>query len=379
MQSLQHPLSPQLLISGKTLNARLHQLHTRMLQNIPSIHRIACAVHDPREDWLRTFVNSTLSGESLSGYQFRLADSPSLRELAATGRNRVIDNIPATLKPDSDHSRWVLEQGYQSSFTVPMIDSGQFVGFIFFDSMQPGAFTPVVQRDLVLYSNLINMTVSSELTALRHIVAAVQVARDFAQLRDFETGMHIERMARYARLIAQTLAPELHLSDEFVEQVHLFAPLHDIGKIGIPDKILLKPGKLDAEEYRIIQTHVVKGGQIIERILGDFGLSDLPDSTLLTNIVLKHHEFLDGSGYPGGLRAPDIPMEARIVTVADIFDSLTSHRPYKKPWSMEEALDELDRMVSLGKLDPACVRALRSQLDEVRAIAQRYQDEDEHP
>jgi HD-GYP domain-containing protein (c-di-GMP phosphodiesterase class II) len=376
MSPTYHPLSPQLLISGKTLNERLQQLHTRMLQHIPCVDRIACAVYDASEDLLRTFVNSTRAGEPLIAYRFHLADSPSLRELAMNGLNRVIDDIPSTLRPDNAHSRWVLEQGYQSSCTVPMAHDGQFVGFTFFDSMQSRAFTPVVQRDLSLYSSLINMIVSSELTALKHIVAAVQVARDFAQLRDFETGMHIERMARYSRVIAQTLAPTYQLSDEFVEHVNLFAPLHDIGKIGIPDKILLKPGKLDAEEYRIIQTHVVKGGQIIERILGDFGLSELPDSAVLANIVLKHHELLDGSGYPAGLRAPDIPLEARIVTVADIFDALTSHRPYKQPWLIETAFEELDRMVQAGKLDGNCVNALRTQIEEVRAIYLRYQDQD---
>ncbi|MDZ4073719.1 MAG: HD domain-containing protein [Hylemonella sp.] len=367
-------LATHLFAPGSTLNQRLQQLHERLLDAIPCVDRIACAIYDPKEDWLKTFINSTREGRALNAYQFKLADSETLSELARLEQPRVIDDIPAALKPDNVHSRWVLEQGYHSSFTVPIYDNGVFAGFVFFDSRQSGAFTPVVQRDLALYCNLINMTLASEFAAVRSILATVAVARDFANLRDFETGAHLERMARIARVIARAIAGKYGLSDEFVEHVYLFAPLHDIGKIGVADHILLKPGRLDPQERALIQSHVSKGVEIIDKILGDFGLQQMPDSTILKNIVLLHHEFLDGSGYPASRRGAEIPIEARIVTVADIFDALTSQRPYKKSWSFEDACAELERMVTAGKLDADCVATLRTHQEELAGIIQRYQD-----
>jgi len=207
------------------------------------------------------------------------------------------------------------------------------------------------------------------------MLSSTRLARDFANMRDFETGAHLDRMARYARIIAKSLAPLYGLSDEFVEHVGLFAPLHDIGKIGIPDHILLKPGKLDAEERKIIESHVEKGGEIIDRIIHDFGLYEMPQLDLLRNIVLCHHEYLDGSGYPRGLKGDEIPLEARIITVADIFDALSCLRPYKQRWSAENALNELQSMVDAGQLDATCVAALEQNMDRIKEITTRFSDE----
>ena len=366
-------LATHLFSAGSTLSERLGQLHERLLQTTPCVDRIACAIYDAKEDWLKTFINST-RGEALAAYQFPLAESRSLSELAHSGRTRVIDDIPATLQPDTTHSRWVLAQGYRSSFTVPLYDNGAFAGFVFFDSRQRAAFTPVVQRDLALYCNLINMVLASEFAAVRSIVATVAVARDFTHLRDFETGAHLERMARVSRVIARTIADRRGLSDEFVEHVYLFAPLHDIGKIGVPDHVLLKRGRLDPAERAQMEAHVTKGGEMIEKIIGDFNLQQMPDSVVMKNIVLMHHEFLDGSGYPAGLRGEQVPVEARIVTVADIFDALTSARPYKQAWSIDDACLELERMAAAGKLDADCVAALRTARAELETILQRYRD-----
>lgn len=365
---------PHLIENGASLSRRLSALHDRLLERVPGVDRIACALYDPAEDMLKTFVNSTRTGEAIAAYEFRLSESRSLSQLAALGEFRVIDEISAAIRADNEHSAWLLRQGYRSSFTVPLYDNGALLGFVFFDSREPAAFTTEVQRDIVLFTNLIAMSIASELAAIRAIAASALVARDFANLRDFETGAHLERMARYARIIARDVAPQHGRGDEFVEHVFLFAPLHDIGKIGIADHILLKPGGLDAAERESMQSHVVKGGDMVQKILGDFGVQHLPDSGVMRNIVECHHEFLDGSGYPRGLKGDAVPLEARIVTVADIFDALTSIRPYKKAWSFEDAMGELERMVAAGKLDGDCVGALRRNRDAVLAINRRYID-----
>lgn len=360
--------------SSETLQDRLANLHESLLVKIPQIDRIGCAIYDPSTDLLKTFINSTRSGVPISGYEYTLANSRSLSSLALSRKQRVIDDIEKSLQPTNRHSAWVLEQGYKSSFTVPMYDQDAFIGFLFYDSTRPAAFTSEVQRDLVLYSNIVNMTLVREFSTIRSINATVHMARDFANLRDFETGAHLERMAKNSRIIARQLSGKHGLSDEFIEYVYLFAPLHDIGKIGIPDAVLLKPGKLDEEEKRIMQTHVAKGVEMVEKILHDFNLEKSKDSSIMRNIVAYHHEQMDGSGYPYGLKGDQIPVEARIITVADILDALVSARPYKRKWPMHEAVDELKRMAASGKLDGDCVDAVERNLEEIGRVVEEHQD-----
>lgn len=366
---------PTLPTSG-TLNERLSALHTRLLESFPFVDRIACALYEPDDDTLKTFINSTRTGKAIVGYEASLSSSPSLSQLAQSGDFRVLDDLASAIKADTVHSQWLKEQGYLSSFTVPMFDHGKLLGFSFFDSCQLAAFTPHAQRDLVLYAGLIGMMISSEMATIRAMIESTKLARELTEMRDFETGSHLDRMARYSRLIAHTIAPTHSLNDEFVEGVHLFAPMHDIGKIGIPDRILLKPGRLDPEERAMMMTHVEKGVEIIERIVGQKGERYFPESSLLRNIVHCHHEMLDGSGYPRGLKGKEIPIEARIVSVADIFDALTAKRPYKKEWSVDEAFAELQTLSEQGKLDEDCVHALISQREAVEDIRIRYVDHD---
>ena len=364
------------LLSGRlgTLTDRVEYVHGLVMEKLPSVDRIACALYDSKTDLLKTFINSTRQGEALKAYEIKLGDVPSLTALAETGECRVIDDIDAELIGDSTHTQWVRSKGYKSSFTVTLNNGSQLIGFLFFDSSQKGTFTPEVQRDLLIYSNLIQMAVASELMVIDSLLATTAAARDFADLRDFETGKHLDRMAQFSRLIAREIAEQLDLSDEFVEQLYLFAPLHDIGKIGIPDQILLKPGRLTPEERTVVQEHVAKGVSIIEKVLSEYSLNAVSDTQVLMNIISCHHEYLDGSGYPNGKSGDEIPIEARVITVADIFDALTSIRPYKKPWDVDDAIDELRRMASESKLDSRVVEALAKHRDEAARLVVELAD-----
>jgi HD-GYP domain-containing protein (c-di-GMP phosphodiesterase class II) len=221
---------------------------------------------------------------------------------------------------------------------------------------------------------LISLAIIHELSSIQTLLATVKTARDMAHVRDSETGSHLDRMSRYARLIASKLAEKENLTDEFVEKIFVFSPLHDIGKIGIPDDVLLKPGDLTTDERTLMQTHTLRGRDLIDRMLGNFKLSGMQHIDMLRNIAEFHHEALDGSGYPYGRSGEEIPLEARIVAVADIFDALTSRRPYKQAWSNNEAYTMLQSLSGL-KLDKHCVDALIQSRAEVEDIQQAFSED----
>lgn len=184
-----------------------------------------------------------------------------------------------------------------------------------------------------------------------------------AEFRDPETGGHIQRMAHYSELIARGLG----LAPDLCDLILRAAPMHDVGKLGIPDGILLKPGRLDEQEFLVMKRHPEIGHAIL-----DGSASQL--IAMGAEIALTHHEKWDGTGYPKGMAGGDIPLTGRVVAVADVFDALTSERPYKMAWSVERARDFLVE----GKgthFDPACVESFLAAWDEVLSIKARFVDE----
>lgn len=183
--------------------------------------------------------------------------------------------------------------------------------------------------------------------------------------RDPETGAHILRMAHFSKLIAARLGLGIAEQDMILEA----APMHDIGKIGIPDHILLKPGRLDPAEFDIMKRHARMGFDILDG-------SQSPFLQSAAVIALGHHEKFDGSGYPSGLKGDAIPLFARICAVADVLDALTSERPYKQAWDLERAAAYL-REGAGSHLDPACVEVFLSSWDEVLRIRDSFKDEED--
>ena len=188
-----------------------------------------------------------------------------------------------------------------------------------------------------------------------------------AEYRDNETGLHVVRMSRFCQIIALRHG----LSDREAELLLNVAPMHDIGKIGIPDRVLLKPGRLDEEERRIIETHCEIGRQIIGS-----HTSDLLNASAM--IAYTHHEKWDGSGYPQRLKGTDIPLFSRILAVADVFDALTSVRPYKKAWEVEDAVREIKACCG-SHFDPALVEAFLGCLPEILEVKKQFADVEHRP
>ena len=183
-----------------------------------------------------------------------------------------------------------------------------------------------------------------------------------AEYKDNETGLHVVRMSHYARILALGLGWSEQRADDLLHA----APMHDIGKIGIPDHILLKPGPLTPEESAIMKRHPTIGGEII-------GDHPSPVLRMARRIAECHHERWDGSGYPAGLAGEAIPVEARVIAVADVFDALTTARPYKKAWPVEEAVERLT-LDTGTHFDPTLVPVFLDRLPDILEVRARHMD-----
>jgi HD-GYP domain-containing protein (c-di-GMP phosphodiesterase class II) len=355
---------------------KVRALHRRIHDRHAAIERIAIALFDPESRQLKTFVDSTDRGTSLSGYSCSLDEVPSLAAIAKNGEPRILNDLSIELHRDSPHSAWLNREGYLSSLTLPIRNSGQLLGFVFFDARERNAFSAAVVSDLLLSGDLMGMIIAQELATIRMLVCGLRLASEFAHVRDLETGAHLDRMSRYARLIARHIGPAHGKPADYAENVFLFAPLHDIGKVGIPDAILLKPGRLDDKERDRMRHHVSVGLQMTEQLIRDFGLESLSNINMLRNIVSAHHERMDGSGYPNGIAGDDIPLEARIVATADVFDALACKRHYKPAWTLEDAYKEIARMAEANELYKPTVDALLNNRAEVEHIFDRFQTDE---
>jgi putative two-component system response regulator len=181
-----------------------------------------------------------------------------------------------------------------------------------------------------------------------------------AEYRDNETGLHIIRMSQYSAFLGKAVG----LSDAECEMLLNASPMHDIGKIGIPDRILLKPGQFEPDEWEIMKTHPAIGAEILSGHHAEL-------MEMARSIALSHHEKWDGSGYPNGLAGESIPLAGRIVAVCDVFDALTSVRPYKHAWSVEDSIAYIG-LHSGRHFDPALAQSFQEILPDILAIRERY-------
>ncbi len=210
---------------------------------------------------------------------------------------------------------------------------------------------------------------SEQLTRLQN--GLIMVLADMVESRDQCTGDHVFKTAAYTEIILCQLLKEgiysNQLTEEYITEVVNSAPLHDVGKITVSDVILNKPGKLTDEEFRIMQSHTVEGGKIIDKAMSIVD-EDTGYLTEAKNLALYHHEKWNGKGYPAGLKGEEIPLSARVMAVADVFDALISRRSYKEPFSIEKALSII-REDAGSHFDPLVVQAFLDAEDEVRRIA----------
>ena len=206
------------------------------------------------------------------------------------------------------------------------------------------------------------------------VISAVSGLSKLAESRDPETGDHLDRMSQYSMILAEELSQNSIYQDQidsrYIRDILRFSPMHDIGKVGIADSILLKPGRLTPEERHDMEFHPAIGGEVLKRCEEQLNASGHSMFTTGIEIAEGHHEKWDGSGYPHGWKADEIPLSARIVAVADVFDALTSKRPYKDAWPVEKALKLFDE--ESGKhFDPEIIKAFHRALPKMLEIYER--------
>ena len=250
--------------------------------------------------------------------------------------------------------------------------------------LKPISYGVVLSRvrlhmELEMYKKRLEEMVELKTIELLHTQDSIlDMLSNLTAYRDNETGAHIKRTTIYVELIAKHLLSINHpgyvISREYAENMTRSSKLHDIGKIGVPDNILLKPGRLTPEEFEIIKQHTVLGAQILDDAIADLSTTS-PFLYVGREIVLGHHERWDGSGYPQQQKGTEIPLSARVMAIADVYDALISKRPYKKAFTHEEAMEVI--LQSSGThFDPHLMELCAPIFDGFAGIAAKYLDED---
>ena len=362
------------LTQKSSLSEKLKATHRSINEKFPFIIRIAIATYDAQTEILKTFLHSSGEDNPLDHYQSPLKDAPSLQDILEKGQPRVINDLYDYDKGEHEHTHKIKEFGYAASYTMPIYNEGVFVGFLFFNANKKDVFNENILSHLDLYGHMISLLVINEFSSVQTLTAAIKTTGSISHLRDPETGSHLDRMSRYSRIIAEALADKYELNDTYIEHIFMFAPLHDLGKVGIPDSILLKPGPLTEDERTIMKTHAHKGKQMIDDLINNFALVNFEHVDVLRNIAEFHHEAMNGTGYPNGISAEKIPLEAKIVAVADVFDALTSVRSYKEAWTNEKAIETLHELAG-ELLDTDCVNALIDNMDKVVVVQEQFAED----
>ncbi|MDC7227284.1 MAG: HD domain-containing protein [Spirochaetales bacterium] len=310
------------------------------------------------------------------GFSEKLTDT-SLTGLMETGEPRIINDLKtySANRKISKATALLLKEGIQSNITVPMMFDGSCLGFFFVSSILPDAYNEKNMHYISRVINLMKQKLYIEYL-LQEVIAGT--SNSFVGLmdeKDNETAAHIERMSQYSHIIARSYHENIRpLSARFMREILWFAPLHDIGKVSTPDSILLKKGRLSAEEFAVMQEHVEVGARVIKKM--NHRLLDVVSTPLMqtaVELIAAHHEKYDGSGYPAGLCGEEIPLAGRIVAIADIFDALTSRRPYKEAYPVEKALEIMESEMR-GSFDPEVYAAFKSGFEEILVVYNELKD-----
>lgn len=304
------------------------------------------------------------------------AESNALGQVSRNGQPLTVGDLAgyAAANPNAALAAGLAEAGYRSAVFLPLTDEQGTKGVMVFAAREANAYTQAHLEFLANIAGQVGHILDKTVVMEGLVVAAVEGLAKLAESRDPETGDHLVRMALYSAILAEELGQDTRyrsvISPAYVRDVLRFAPMHDIGKVGIRDDILLKPGRLSPEERVEMERHPVIGGEVLRR--SESQMNALGHSLFQVGIEIAecHHEKYDGTGYPAGLAGEAIPLSARIVAAADVFDALTSKRPYKEAWPVDKALAVMEEGAGLH-FDPEVLAALRRAQPRVMAVYER--------
>lgn len=316
-------------------------------------------------------------GEKFVGKSWFVRDT-SLEYVLNTGEPRIINDLKKYTegKPIKKYNQIIMESGIQSSITLPLKVAGEPVGVIFFSSNQKNVYTEDHLNFLKTLVNSIAVSFNQNIFIDDIIISSILALAKLAEARDEDTGDHLDRMKVYSREISELVYQKDiypgEITLDYFDKIERFSPLHDIGKVGIRDGILLKPGKLTPEEYEEMKHHALYGAEVLKAAEENFLKRGKSLFGMGIEIAEGHHEKWDGSGYPYGKKGLEIPLSARIVAIADVFDALTSKRPYKKAFSFDLALSIIEE--GKGKhFDPKITEVFLENRDRFEKLYREFQ------
>jgi len=315
--------------------------------------------------------------ENLVGKSWPI-DETSLGRLLQSGKARIINDLERYTenRPLKPYNKIILEAGIRASITLPLNLAGEPIGVIFFSSTQKNVYKEEHLNILRTLANSIAISFHQNIFIDDVIYSSILALAKLAEARDEDTGEHLERMKMYSRAIAEFLYEshkhEDEITLEYIEQIERFSPLHDIGKVGIRDGILLKPGKLTAEEFEEMKKHTTFGAEVLKSAEQNIVKYRRSLFGMGIEIAQNHHEKWDGSGYPCGKKGEEIPLSARIVAVADVFDALMSKRPYKEAFSTEKSFSIIQEGRG-GHFDPEIVDVFVEHRAEIEKMCRENQ------
>lgn len=301
-----------------------------------------------------------------SGYNQKLKHS-SLKEVIFNHEVRIINDLEDYYKenPFSDSTRLILEEGMKASISLPLFHEEKAIGVVFFSSIKKGVYNNKHQQFLINIANALSTSLEKSFIFENLMISTVRGFAKIVESKDNVTGNHIDRIGHYSAFVSEVIIDEFDEVDErFIKSIKRLSPLHDIGKVGIADEILNKPGKLDPDEMTIMKTHSYEGALILEELLVSIGAEEFE---MAVDIAKYHHEKVNGMGYPSGLFGDDIPLSARIVALVDVFDALTSARPYKEAFTFEEAIRIIHQDAG-SHFDEKIVSMLMNNLDAFKTL-----------
>ncbi|MCZ4292488.1 HD domain-containing phosphohydrolase [Vibrio sinaloensis] len=358
-----------------SLIPKLDSIYEHVLNSYPQMSRFSVALMG-ENSVSNYYVKDTMADVGRYDFeQHELRDNSSLTSIAYTANVRIVSDLRKMLQ--TDRIRELIRLGHRSSYTYPISYQGKTIGFIFVNAKDTGFFTRCdVERDFAYLAQVVANQFIQLFESQRHFQASLEIALKMGHARDPETKEHLTRMGMYSELLARFLSKSLsEISHQFIHRIRLYAPFHDIGKYMIPDDILYSDRRFTPEERAVMNNHTIYGEEIIDEVIQLSGTKTVSDAEIqfIKNIVRHHHECFNGKGLPDALRSDSIPLEARIVTLADVFDALLSKRAYKPAWELSEVIEYIT--FQKGQMfDPMCVDVLLANLDQFMEIRSKYLD-----